>query len=326
MSEDGTSFSTEAVVDLAVNRSTLRSTREQIEEAFGEEAVPVDMRLETSTLRRDGGSAFASGAATAQQLETLESIDERLETIEDVAESGGLSGGGGGSTNIIPVSSGPLRRPSGRGATGVGPIGTASYFATREANRRIGTLPNDLIDQLSGISGSQTAGFGVSLATGAADIGADIAGEFGNELQNIDVSPLTNAAAEFDRTLGDIMSGEPLIGTEPQWVRDLTSNTLREPPWLREFTSGPSLDEPAWLRDLSTITPPEPDWLSDLEDLFNGNGGGSGSGAPQPPRPSWVDDPNTGGLNSQIESLQRSIERQVDDWERRLEDLERAFR
>lgn len=263
MSSNGTEFGTSATVDLVVTQSSLRDARSQIEEALGEN-VAVGLDGSRSSLRPDGGGSVASGAATAEQVSTLNSIDETLVDIQETLEKDALTDeGGGGGTTIL----GGL---GGAGGAGIGgALGTA------------GTVGGIVGGGILGTAGLATAlaDLQQSPATDPVDEttndGAPAQAIGGGVDKFLDASGIKSAAEDLDTTLGDIMSADPVIGEAPDWLSQFTN-----PPWLRQ--------QPTWAQDLLTEAPmrrqttPQNYQPNEYRGGYNLGGGDNGRAGSQP--------------------------------------------
>ena len=231
-----TEFETGAEVDVRVSQSSLRSAREQIEGELGDVTVGVN---QPRTLRSDGGvGGVASAGATAEQVSTLNSIDETVAEIRDLVERDALSGdgGGGGSTIVDAAGTGlGLRVLGGIGGAGItGALGTAGVvggsvgagitatglFADSMARRQ---------ERTEAIPETTNEG-GPAQATDSAVSGF------------LDATGIRSAAEDLDRTLGDLMSADPVIGQTPEWL-----DRFESPPWYEQ--------QPEWAQDLLSEAP-----------------------------------------------------------------------
>ena len=225
-----TEFETGAEVDVRVSQSSLRSARQQIEGELGDVTVGVD---QPRTLRSDGGvGGVASAGATAEQVSTLNSIDETVAEIRDLVERDALSGGGGdggGGTTIVggigsAVGGGGAASAAGTaagvaGTVGAG-IGLTALFASQMA---------DLQEDVDPLPSTTNEG-GPAQATDGAVSGF------------LDATGIRSAAEDLDSTLGDLMSADPAIGEAPSWL-----DRFESPPWYEQ--------QPQWTQDLLTEAP-----------------------------------------------------------------------
>lgn len=264
MSSNNTEFGVGASVDLVVTQSSLRDARSQIEEALGED-VAVGLDGSRSSLRADGGGSVASGAATAEQVSTLNSIDETLVDIQETLEKDALTdeGGGGGGTTIL----GGL---GGAGGAGIGgALGTAGTVGGIVGGGILGTA--GLATTLADLQQSPAT----DPIEGTTNDGAPARAIGGGVDKFLDASGIRSAAEDLDSTLGDIMSADPVIGEAPDWLSQFTN-----PRWLRE--------QPAWAQDILTEAPmrrqttPQNYQPNEYRGGYNLGGGDNGRAGSQP--------------------------------------------